>query len=201
MDTRADIMEVILDLELEMFVSVPSDGVSPCQQNPEAFKIHRSLQFSVWSAGTLSHYMADLQHAKQNGENLMTRKYAYIQGLIPQWNTNPLIDTIIRIKMDWQADMMRRFPAIMGKARPLESASDGQWMTSFETYTRGELETYSDATLTSLYADIQTMLAQGINASERIYRLQAEQSGFSSLEAAEFDMQKKKNTKENKNGT
>jgi hypothetical protein len=90
--------------------------------------------------------------------------------------------------MDWQAAMMRRFPAIMGSTRPLDSASDDCWMPSFETYARGELETYSDGTLASLHADLQDLLARGINASERIYRLQAEQSGFDSLEAAEAQM-------------
>lgn len=116
------------------------------------------------------------------------RFHARMQGLIPPRNANPVIDAIVRIKMNWQADMMRRFPAIMGNARPLDSASDDRRITSFETYARGELATYSDATLAALHADLQDLLAQDINASEQIYRLQAEQSGFDSLEAAEAHM-------------
>lgn len=113
---------------------------------------------------------------------------------MPPRSTNPLIDKIVRIKMDWQAAMMRRFPAIMGNARPLDGVSDDRWMTLFETYARGELETYSDATLASLHAEMCDMLKRGTNASEKIFRLQAEQSGFDSLEAAEAHMQRRTGT-------
>jgi hypothetical protein len=95
--------------------------------------------------------------------------------------------------------MMRRYPAIMGRARPLDGAADNRWMTSFETYARGELETYSNATLAALHADLHNLLASNINASEWIYQLQAERSGFASLEAAEIYMQKKKPIKEIRN--
>ena len=86
---------------------------------------------------------------------------------------------------------MRRYPAIMQRARPLAGDADDRWMTSFETYARGELETYSGDTLTSLHADLVALLERGINASEQVYRLQAERSGFDSLEAAEVHMQRR----------
>lgn len=117
-----------------------------------------------------------------------TIKYARMQGLIPPRNTNPLIDAILSIMLSWQVTMMRRYPAIMGRARPLAENFDDKWITSFETYARGELETYSEATLNSLHADLEALMARGINGSGQIYRLQAERSGFSSLEAAEVHM-------------
>lgn len=190
MKEKEQTIEKILDVELEMFLAVPSDGDSACRHHPEGFKFHRRLQFSVWSTDTLNHYREDLNRAQQNGENLMTVKYARMQGLVPRRNTNPLIDDIVKIKMNWQKVMIRRYPATMGGARPLSGFFDDGWMTSFETYALGELETYSDATLVSLHADLQGMLEQGINASEQIYRLQAEQSGFASLEEAEAHMRK-----------
>lgn len=178
-------------MELEMFLNVPGDGDSQCQHHPEGFRFHRRLQFSVWSQDTLNHYQQDLILARQNNENLMTIKYARMQGAIPCRNTNPLIDEIIRIKMKWQEEMIRRYPHIMGGARPLTESGSQDLMTSFETYARGELETYSDATLNSLHADICAMLEQGINASEQIYQRQVEQSGFDSLAAAEARMKSK----------
>ena len=198
METTTQLVDDILDIELEMFLAVPSDGQSACQQHPERFKFHRRLQFSVWSTGTLSCYREDLRRAWRNGENFMTIKYARMQGLIPPRNTNPVIDAILRIMLDWQVALMCRYPAIMGRARPLVGNSDDQWITSFETYAHGELETYSDATLTSLYADFMALMARGINGSEQVYRLQAEISGFTSLEAAEVHMgqKMKKNLKE-----
>ena len=199
MGTKADIIEAIVDLELEIFLSVPSDGESPCQQHPDGFKFHRRMQFSVWSEATLASYRQGLMVARKNDENLMTIKYARMQGLLPCRNANPLIDEIVRIKMAWQSEMIRRHPAIMGSARPISQSGSGDPMTSFETYARCELETYSDDTLTSLYADMRAMLDRGINASEEIYRLQAEKSGFGSLEAAEVYLQEKNNAKENRN--
>ena len=199
METTTQLIDEILDMELEMFLAVRSDGPSMCQQHPEAFKFHRRLQFAVWSDGTLSCYRDDLRRARRSGENLMTVKYARMQGLISPRSTNPLIEVILQIKKDWQADMMRRYPAVMGGARPLDGSAEDRWVTSFETYARGELETYSDATLASLHADLQDLQARGINASEQIYQLQAERSGFASLEAAEFCMQQKRHKKENRN--
>jgi hypothetical protein len=195
LEAKQRIIEAILDLELEMFLSVPSDGESDCQHHPEAFKFHRRLQFSVWSLETLNRYRRDLMHARQKGENLMTVKYARMQGLLPSGNTTPLIDEILRMKMEWQAEMIRRYPAIMGGARPLTEAGNDDAWTSFERYARGELEAYSDATLASLHADLRDMQEKGVNASEKIYRLQAAQSGFDSLEAAEAHMQRRKKVK------
>jgi hypothetical protein len=101
METTTQIIEDILEMELEMFQAVPSDGQTACQVQPERFKFHRRLQFSVWSTGTLSCYREDLRRARHSGDNLMTIKYARMQGLIPPRNTNPLIDAILRIKMKW----------------------------------------------------------------------------------------------------
>ena len=99
MDTAAQVIDEILDMELEMFLTVPGDGHSACQEHPEHFRFHRRMQFSVWSTGTLSCYRKDLRRALRNGENLMTVKYARMQGLIPSRNTNPLIDAILRIQL------------------------------------------------------------------------------------------------------
>ena len=191
MEAKAHIIEAIVDLELEMFLSVPSDRESPCQHHPDGFKFHRRMQFSVWSQATLACYHQDLIYARKNGENLITVKYARMQGLLPCRNANPRIDKIVRIQMQWQEEMTRRFPAIMHRARPLTKSSDDDGTTSFETYLRGELETYSDATLASLYEDMSAMQAKGINAAERLYRLQAQHSGFNSLEEAEAKMNKR----------
>lgn len=80
METATQLIDDILDMELAMFLDVPSDGQRVCQQYPERFKFHRHLQFSIWSTGTLSCYRKDLRRARQNGANLMTIKYARTQG-------------------------------------------------------------------------------------------------------------------------
>ena len=49
--------------------------------------------------------------------------------------------------------MFRKYPAVMSGARPITDERTGRRMTSFETYARGELGTYSDRTLERLQAD------------------------------------------------
>ena len=58
-------------------------------------------------------------------------------------------------------------------------------MTSFETYARGELETYSERTLGLLHRDLLAMQARGESLSEMVYDYLVRASGYASLEAAE----------------
>jgi len=94
-----DIIEKILARELKMFLSVPSARKSSCQDYPESFKLHRKAQFSCWSRDTLESYLSDLEKAEEKGINLMTHKYARMDNLIPQLNSNPLIDKIVGVSL------------------------------------------------------------------------------------------------------
>ena len=189
---KKDIIEEILSKELTMFLSVPSAQKSTCQEHPESFKLHRRAQFSSWSKDTLESYLHDLERAQENGTNLMTLKYARMDNLIPELNSNPLIDTIVGYKCSWQRSMMKKYPGIMSGGRPLSSAEDSAIMTSFETYLTGELETYSDATLELLSKDILAKHAQGISMAEEIYTFLAKEMGYGSLDEAEQTLRDRK---------
>jgi hypothetical protein len=180
-----DIIEKILASELKMFLSVPSARKSSCQDYPESFKLHRRAQFSCWSRETLESYLHDLERAEEKGINLMTHKYARMDNLIPQLSSNPLIDTLAGYYCAWQLSMIRKYPGIMSGGRPLSSAEDSTFLTSFETYLRGELETYSDATLELLNKDILAKNAQGINMAEELYTYLVKDMGYDSLDEAE----------------
>ncbi len=180
-----DVIEKILAIEMEMFLSVPSANPSSCQQDPESFKLHRRAQFSAWSLPTLESYLRDLDNAKSAGINLMTQKYARMDNLIAPLNGNPLIDAITARYCAWQRAMKEKYPGIISRGRPLSSEEDSASMTSFETYLRGELETYSDATLALLDKDIQDKLAHGVSMTEEVYECMVRQLGYSSLEDAE----------------
>ena len=182
---KEDIIEEIISRELKMFLSVPSLHKSPCQEHPEAFELHRRAQFSCWSKETLESYLHDLERAQEKGTNLMTQKYARMDNLIPQLNSNPLIDTIVGYQYAWQRSMMKKYPGIMSGGRPLSRAEDSAFMTSFETYLRGELETYSDDTLELLSKDILAKHAQGISMAEELYTCLVKDKGYDSLDEAE----------------
>jgi hypothetical protein len=153
MSEKENLIEKILQLELEMFLKVRSRYPVRCQENPDAFRFHRGAQFSVWSEETLRSYLDDLTKAKEQDHNLMTLKYARMENLIPDLKTNPVIDEIVQMEVGAQREMLSHYPNILSQGRPLEDDSSG--VTSFKTYLRGELETYSDRTLELLRRDIQ----------------------------------------------
>jgi hypothetical protein len=185
MTERGETLDHILELELEMFLAVNGDEQASCQQRPDSFDTHRRAQFAAWSLPTLQAYLDDLRTAQSIGENLMTLKYALMDGLIPRENMNPLIDEMVSIGLAWQAQMFERYPALMRGARPLIGEDADDEATSFETYARGEYETYSDRTLGLLRADMETALAGGNNMSEEIYEVLVRESGYPSLVEAE----------------
>jgi len=99
---KGSVIESILDLELNMFLNVRSEVPVNCRENPEAFRLHRRAQLSVWSEETLCSYHSDLVDAEQQGRNLMTLKYARMEDLIPPLSTNPIIDAIVEMALEAQ---------------------------------------------------------------------------------------------------
>ena len=185
MEDKKRLIDTIVDLELEMFLSVPADGVYSCQQDPQGFTLHRRVQFAYWSQQTLNSYADDLSKAKSTGINLLTIKYARMEKRIVSRNPNPLIDTIVEIQMRWQHAMIKKYPGIMAAGRPLSKTEDSAHSTSFETYLRGELETYSDATLNLLLRDMSQIEDRGENGSEIIYTQLVRKMGYADLDEAE----------------
>jgi len=195
MTEKDRIINAVLEIELEMFLTVNPTPTNSCQEYPESFKLHRRAQFAPWSLETLASYLDDLHAAQDSGKNLMRLKYARMQGLIPCQNSNSLIDEIVRLKMDWQKEMFRRYPAVMNGARPLDDADEAAQMTSFETYARGELETYSDRTLELLHADMLARRERSGNWSEEVYKALVQESGYPSLAEAERSLSQRRDTR------
>jgi hypothetical protein len=185
MTEKDNIIDAILEIELQMFLTVNPNQTNGCQEYPESFKLHRRAQFSPWSEDALGSYLEDLHAAQAHGDNLMRRKYARMQGLIPPAESGPVIAEVVRLKMDWQRAMFRDYPAVMSGARPLTDESTHAQMTSFETYARGELETYSERTLQLLHRDLLAMQARGESLSEKVYDHLVRASGYASLDEAE----------------
>jgi hypothetical protein len=188
MTEKDRIIEAILEIELQMFLTVNPEQTSGCQEHPESFKLHRRAQFAPWSEEALGSYLEDLHAAEAHGENLMRRKYARMQGLLPPVESSPVIEEIVRLKMDWQRAMFRDYPAVMAGARPLTAESTRAQITSFETYARGELETYSERTLGLLHRDLLEIQARGESLSEKVYDCLVRASGYASLKDTEMKL-------------
>lgn len=176
----SELINKILDIELNMFLNVPTRRPAACQENTGGFKLVRGSGFAAWSREALESYLNDLSAAVQKGINLMTIKYARMDNLIPPVNTNPLINKIVEIEERWQSEVRKNYPFIVGS----QGAGQADGSSNFARYLKTELETYSDETLGYYYENLRAALERGENLSEKVYGLIYGELGYSSLEEA-----------------
>ncbi|MBM9520975.1 DUF4125 family protein [Desulforhopalus vacuolatus] len=178
MNTKELISEVV-ELETEMFLAVQSREPSSCQQDPQGFRFHRSVTFSIWTPAMLESYRTHLLEAKDKGVNLITSKYARMENLIPPQSKSPCIDKIVTMQTAWNRETEEKYPNLHRRARPVSVDSGNA--TSFATYLRGELETWDNTTL-ELYAELlQDYEAKGENPVEKTWENMAVAAGHNSL--------------------
>ena len=193
------LVDKVVEFEWEMFQTVNNEGGrAPCQDDLKTFKIMRSSQAMSWSVATLESYITDLMHARQDGRNLLTEKYARmmastapqeyekIKQLLPPVSGEKqiLIDKITKAHLAWQVQVAGKYPFVAGRGRPIFSSEDTPYTTSIETYMRGELATYSQQTLEHYFTNVATQQENNINGAEEILLNTMKQYGFSSLEQA-----------------
>ena len=58
-----------------------------------------------------------------------------------------MIEAIVPEHVKWLEQLAPEYPMLVGGGRPIHSSEDEKYDTSFETYLRGELSTYSIETL------------------------------------------------------
>ena len=194
------VLKEILSIEWDMFQAVQGiDGPASCQQDRKTFDIMRSSQLLGWNDEVAQSYLEDLTRARAGGRNLMTEKYARmmeytspcefrrISGGVPELDQDApaLIQRLTERSVRWMEELAVRYPHVLSRGRPIRSDGDNRFTPSFETYTRGELATYSVKTLQLLEDYYLEMAAEGNNPAEIILRHTAESSGFASLERAE----------------
>lgn len=195
------IIDGIVDLEWDQFQRTTNEGGrASCQGNLPMFRIMRRSQFLAWPAHLLRSYRADLEEANREGRNLVTEKYArmmestvpdeyhrsiepYLQAL--DADRVALQERIIDTQVAWADDFRTRYPRLGDAMRVLRSSEDTHDTTSFETYLRGELSTYSPKTLDLYLAFIRQLQSEGRNLTEEIVRNTVLLSGFDSLDDAE----------------
>lgn len=198
--SREETIKTIVHDEWDMFTRVHNmGGTASCQMDPQTFGIMRSSQFAAWDDALLESYAADLVAAKAGGRNLMTEKYARMME-----STSPMeyadlaaslppldagirecVERIVAANVRWKEELGRKYPHLNDHGRPLRTSEDSLGVASFETYMRGELQTYSLATLTLYDAAVQRRLARGESEAEANVLAQVRQYGFANLEDAE----------------
>jgi len=174
-ELRDILIEKILKIELEMFQNVRSRGYASCQEQPEAFRMMRWMGHSVLSDETLGSYLDDLKQARKVSRNLMTEKYARMEGIIPAIKEDPriteIIDEIAEVEKNWMLEFSEKYPGI--------SRGGGE---GFSLYLKSELETYSDRTLEFYHRDVMAAKEQGDNLAEKSYTNLFLRLGYESLD-------------------
>ena len=199
MDNKKEVIAEIVAREWEMFQNVKNiGGRAACQDDYDTFKIHRLSQSESWSISTLESYLADLKNADENDRNLLSEKYArmmaftspveyqQIAHLLPPLEEDipALIDRILDIVLEWERELADKYPYLIQRSRPIYASQDTADVTSFETYLRGELMTYSLGTLRQYLSDILRQRDEGISGSEIVLESIVKQYGYASLQQA-----------------
>lgn len=174
-ESREELINEIVAIELRMFLTVQTEGPTTCQEQPEAFKLMRRAGFQVLSSETLKSYLQDLQEALEEDRNLVTLKYARIDELIACLNDSRLIGEIVEIEESWLKELEKKYP------RTFRSRAD----FAAGTYLRSELETYSDRTLELYLKDLKKALDEGRNLTAERYTYLFKRLGYNSIEDME----------------
>lgn len=205
MEKRESLVDGIVEKEWKMFHAVPSiGGKASCQENPKTFRIMRSSQLASWSEPAMKSYLADLEAAETSGRNLLTEKYARmmkstspaeyarIEHMLPPVDSRALesIDQIVPIVLEWELELLKKFPNVMKRGRPIFGTEDRFGVTSLETYLRGELATYSPGTLELYLANVLQQKSENVNGSEITLVQTTKQYGFESLQKANEELKR-----------
>lgn len=200
-----ELAERIARLEFEAFDKVKNlGGRADCQDDWFTFSVMRKSQYFTWNKVMLMQYYYDFTREYQRGHNLIEEKYGrMMESTAPDEYASiadhfPVIDdqkkavieAIVEMQVSWMEAFADRYPQLAGNARSIHTYEDNQWNTSYETYLRGEISTYSDKML-QLYGQYIVELS---NAGENLARRIMEQSvlmyGYEGLEEAESRLKK-----------
>lgn len=202
-DIRKATEDRVIQMEWDFFQNVNNvGGRASCQDMPNTFGIMRRSQFAIWTDEMLFSYYGDLRTAQLEERNPMTEKYGYmmesthpdefalIKDALPAISTEKreLIGQIVTIQIEWAEAVSAAYPRFAGRGRVIRSAQDTPNATSIETYSRGELATYSAHTLELMLEHFEQAQADGRNLQEDVDAYIAKSYGYPSLAAAEQAM-------------
>lgn len=195
-----DIIEKIIELEWKQFDRVKNEGGrADCQDDFETFSIMRKSQYLTWTRDLLNSFYQDLLVAERKGWNLIMEKYARMMK-----STNPkkymvfekdlpvisderiaIQEEIIKIQVAWMEEFASRYPKMARNTRSIRTSEDTAFNTSYETYLRGELSTYSENTFVRYSNFVVDLLKENRNLALETMENTAKLYGYKSIQAAE----------------
>ena len=185
--------------EFEAFDKVQNEGGrASCQNNWPTFKVMRMSQYMTWTEDMLLQYLYEFKTNYANGRNMIEEKYARMME-----STAPLeyarfakrlpavseakkaiVEQIVALQVKWMEEFAVQYPNLAEDARAIHTAEDLSYDTSYETYLRGELRTYSDRMLEMYGRYIVAHAQAGKNVACEIMKNTVQFYGYQDLETA-----------------
>lgn len=194
------LLSSVIRTEWDFFDQVKNEGGrASCQDDWDTFEIMRKSQFLTWPQSLLYSYGNDLLMSRMNHWNPVMEKYAWmmestspkkyqeIKDSLPPISPQKekMIGEIIPVQVAWMEEFHKKYPHLGMQTRLIHTHEDTQEETSFETYLRGELKTYSESTLTLYHEWIFHLVGEGKNLTHMTMEHTIRLYGYSSLEDAE----------------
>ena len=197
---REQLIFDVTQTEWDMFQHVyNTGGRASCQDDPETFFKMRMSQWMVYSDEALHSYLDDCRQAYEEGRNLMFEKYGrMMESTFPEEYEEvkkhhpdvadkvEIVDRIVKINLEWDAEMLRDYPNLRKRGRVLTTAEDGIMAgSSMESYLRGELLSYSKRTLELIWQETLAAYEKGESLLRQTIANETLFYGYGSLEEAE----------------
>ncbi len=189
----------IAKAEFEAFDKVQNEGGrASCQNNWPTFKVMRMSQYMTWTEDMLLQYLYEFKANYANGRNMIEEKYArmmestaplayagFAEQLPPVSDEKKAImEQVIELQVKWMEEFAADYPNLAEDARRIHTSEDLPYDTSYETYLRGELGTYSDRMLEMYGRYIVEHAQQGKNVAREIMENTVRFYGYQDLETA-----------------
>ena len=200
---KEELAEEIARLEFEAFDKVQNEGGrASCQNDWSTFSVMRKSQYLTWNRGMLVQYLYDFYREYHRGHNLIEEKYGRmmestapekyqeIKSHFPELTREKkdIIEQIVALQVGWMENFSASYPVLAGNARRIHTYEDTPEDTSYETYLRGELGTYSDKMLELYGRYVVEYARSGRNTAYDIMKNSVKMYGYKDIEAAEQEI-------------
>lgn len=195
-----ELIETIAETEYDAFDKVRNEGGrASCQNDWYTFSRMRKSQYMTWNRTMLIQYLYDFTSEYQKGHNMIEEKYgrmmestapgeyAKIAAHFPVLSEEKkqIIEAIVQIQVNFMEEFAAKYPHLGDNARIIHTREDSAYDTSYETYLRGEISTYSDKMLELYGRFVAEIAASGKNLAEMTIENSVRLYGYQSLSEAE----------------
>ncbi len=177
-------------------------GRASCQNDWFTFSIMRKSQYLTWNRKMQLQYLWDFKEALSKGRNMITEKYGRmmestapeeyekLKAHFPELSEEKkqIVEAIVSIQVSHMEVFAKQYPKLAMQARSIHTTEDNLHNTSYETYLRGEISTYSDKMLELYGRFVAGVAGSGKNLAAMTMENSAHLYGYATLEDAEKNL-------------